>query len=461
MTNPDASSYPQDTSSTAVAAASFDALWNSLLPIGQDPATGGYRRLAFTDADLACWAWFFTAAHDRGLDVETDGNGNLWAWWTEPSGRADGGTGSSSGADGGDGGDALVVGSHLDSVCDGGAFDGPLGMVSAFAALDVLRANGAVPRRPVAVVAFIDEEGARFGVACVGSGLLTGVLDADRTLRLRDDQDVTLADAMTATGHDPGLVGRDHERLARIGAYVELHIEQGRALVDTGAAIGLASGIWPHGRYRFTFAGEANHAGTTPMHDRADPLQTWARTAIAAETAARSLHARATFGRCRVVPNSTNAIPSCVETWLDARAADEQTLEHLLADIRAAAEAHAGAVGVRVHVTRESFSPPVVFDADLRAAITTVLATPDGAPVPVIPTAAGHDAGILATAGIPAAMLFVRNPTGVSHSPAEHADRDDCLAGVVALARAIARLACDPATDDEGTTHDAHRTSRS
>ena len=409
-------------------AESYDPLWQSLLPVGRDPSTGGYHRLAYSPAELACREWFITAAVQRDLEVETDRNGNLWAWWTGPWG------GASDGA-------ALVIGSHLDSVRDGGAFDGPLGVVSAFAAIDAVRARGRAPRRPVAVAAFAEEEGARFGIACAGSRLATGALDPDRARALRDESGVTLARALTAAGLDPSHLGRDEERLRGIGAFVELHIEQGRGLVDLDAPVGLASGIWPHGRYRFTFSGEANHAGTTLMADRRDPVQAWSRTAIAAATAATTYDARATFGRLDVHPNSTNAVPSRVRAWLDARAGDEQTLQRLLGDVGDAAAEAARQTRTTVDVTPESFSPAVFFDEALHERIAGALETSDGDALPVLPTAAGHDAGVLASAGVPTAMLFVRNPTGVSHSPAEYADRADCLTGVAALTRTIEVLA--------------------
>ena len=413
----------------SVASVSFDALWDSLHPVGRDPATGGYQRLAYTQAELTCRQWFEEAAAARGLEVETDRNGNVWAWWIGPWG-------------GPDDADAFVIGSHLDSVRDGGAFDGPLGVVSSFAALDVLRSRNVVPKRPFAVAAFADEEGARFGIACAGSRLATGALDPDRARALRDEHGTTLAEAMTANGFDPRHLGSDGERLRRIGAFVELHVEQGRGLVDLSAPVGLASAIWPHGRYRFTFRGEANHAGTTLMADRRDPVQAWSRTVIAADAAARDQLARATFGRVEVAPNATNAIPATVDAWLDARASDDGSLERLLGSIRRAAEESAEATGTSVEVLAESVSPAVLFDASLRATVAASLTSPEAPLLPVLPTGAGHDAGILAAAGVPTAMLFVRNPTGISHSPREHAERDDCIAGVEALARTIEGLAC-------------------
>ena len=177
---------------------------------------------------------------------------------------------------------AVVAGSHLDSVPDGGAFDGPLGVVSAFAAIDALRERGFTPARPVAVAAFTEEEGARFGVACLGSRLLTGAITAAAARGLRDADGVSLAEAMAAAGAEPDLLGPDDELPDRVAAFVELHIEQGRQLADLDAVIGVGGGIWPHGRWRFDFAGRADHAGTTALPDRRDPMLPFAATALAA-----------------------------------------------------------------------------------------------------------------------------------------------------------------------------------
>ena len=205
---------------------SFTDLWDSLLPLGRDPGTGGYRRYSFTAADAACRGWFRDQAAQRSLRLQTDRNGNLWAHWDVPAAWPSG--------------SMIVTGSHLDSVPDGGAYDGPLGVVSGFAAIDLLRARGFVPARPIAVAAFCEEEGGRFGVACLGSRLLTGVLASQAALELRDSGGTSLAQAMVGAGLDPGRLGEDEELLDSIGAFVELHIEQGRALAGLGAAVGLA-----------------------------------------------------------------------------------------------------------------------------------------------------------------------------------------------------------------------------
>ncbi len=399
-------------------------MWAELLPVGRSSASGGYRRYAWTGADADCRAWFQEQAEARGLAFETDRNGNQWAWLGDPAA-----------------GNAVVTGSHLDSVPDGGAFDGPLGVVSAFAALDELRGRGARLTRPLGIVNFGDEEGARFGLACVGSRLTAGALTVEQAHRLTDGDGVTLPRAMEAAGYDPDTLGPDPERLARIGAFVELHVEQGRALDLSGDRIGIASAIWPHGRWRFDFRGEANHAGTTRLADRHDPMLSYAETVLAARREAELAGAVATFGKIGVEPNGVNAIPSLVRGWLDSRAADQTSLDTVVTGIEKAAREYAAAHGVDLDVVRESFTPVVEFDHALRDELARILGTRAELKVPVLGTGAGHDAGILSDR-IPTAMLFVRNPTGVSHSPAEHAAEDDCVAGVSALADVLEGLAC-------------------
>lgn len=385
----------------------------AIADIGRDRRTGGYRRFAWSDADLTLREWFAGEAASRGMDVVEDGNGNQLAWW-------------------GSGPDAVLIGSHLDSVPDGGAYDGPLGVVSSFAAIDRLKERGVTPSRPVVVGSFADEEGARFGIACAGSRLAAGTLDADRALALTDRDGLTMAEAMTRAGRDPRAAG-PADWLDDIGTFVELHVEQGRSLVHSGDPVGVATAIWPHGRWRLDFRGEANHAGSTLMVDRRDPMLAYAATALAARSLASAAEARATFGRLAVEPGGTNAIASRVTAWLDARAADEDELAALVDRIVEAAREAAEADGTKVELEAESVSPAVAFDVPLRDRLAAVL------DAPLLPTAAGHDAGVL-SARVPTAMIFVRNPTGVSHSPDEWADDADCAAGVGALAAVLEEL---------------------
>lgn len=396
--------------------AEFRSLWNALAPIGRTGA-GGYRRFAWSREDLELREWFAAEATARGLDLVTDRVGNQWAWWGDPDaatrrGRA-----------------GIVTGSHLDSVPDGGAFDGPLGVVSGLLAVDLLRAAGHEPDRPIAVVNFIDEEGARFGIACAGSRLLTGALDPDRARALTDEDGTTMAEALAAAGRDPADLGTDRETLDRVGVFVELHVEQGRNLVDLEAPVGVGSHIWPHGRWRVDVPGEANHAGTTALGDRDDAMLGFAALVIAARRAAQEHGCVATVGKVAAIPNGVNAIPSAVTGWLDARGADAAAVHRVVAGVTEVM------ADFDATITEESWTPTTPFDDALVGSLATRLGG-----IPVLGTGAGHDCGILANAGIPAAMLFVRNPTGVSHSPHEHADEEDCLRGVSALADALTDL---------------------
>ncbi|MEP6598455.1 MAG: allantoate amidohydrolase [Actinomycetota bacterium] len=389
------------------------ALLAQLQPIGR-AASGGYRRFAWTDVDLALREWFASTASAAGLSVTTDRGGNQWAWWGDPDASGPG----------------VVTGSHLDSVPDGGAFDGPLGVASAFAAVDVLRAEQFVPSRPIGVVNFADEEGARFGVACAGSRLLTGALTAERALALTDPDGVSLADALARAGRSARVLGRDASALGRIGVFLELHIEQGRGLIELAAPVGIATGIWPHGRWRVELPGEANHAGTTRLADRRDPMVSYARLVLAARASAIRHGALATCGKVRVEPNGVNAIPSQVTGWLDARGPATDAVRQLVAELTELASSEGGTVA------EESWTAAVSFDTALSDRLADLLGG-----VPRLATGAGHDAGVLAASGIPAAMLFVRNPTGVSHSPTEFAEPADCEAGVTALVAALRELA--------------------
>ena len=384
---------------------SATGLLDELAGVGRNPTSGGYDRLAWTGVDAECRQWFEQCAEALGLEVEVDRNGNLWAWWNESAP-----------------GSVLLLGSHLDSVPSGGAFDGPLGIASAFAAIGDLQRDGFAPARPVAVVAFADEEGARFGVACAGSRLMTGALAPHTALALMDASGVTMAEAMRAAGLRPETLGPDEARLRRIGEFIELHVEQGHLPGDGGqlglsdSALGLATEIWPHGRWRVDIHGRQNHAGTTPLADRDDPMIGLARLILSVRERAELAGVLATVGKVRVHPGAVNAVPGLASAWIDARGADESRVREVIA-------------GIGIDAVEESWTASTPFDADLTAALSATI----GHPVALLASGAGHDAGVLSLAGVPTAMVLVRNPSGVSHAPEEYAEPDDCDRGVEAL----------------------------
>ncbi|WP_312182060.1 allantoate amidohydrolase [Arthrobacter sp.] len=397
--------------------AAVTTLLDAISGLGRDPVRGGYSRPVFSTAETDLRGWFLAEAEARGLAVETDRNGILWAWWGEPQRGA------------------LVTGSHLDSVPGGGAFDGPLGIAAALAAVDTLKQRGVQPNRSLAITVFPEEEGSRFGVACLGSRLLTGAIDPDTARNLRDADGITFADAARAAGLAPEHIGRDEDALARIGDFVELHVEQGRGLGEEGPAVAVGSSILGHGRWKLTVHGQGNHAGTTLMEDRADPMVAAAQIISAVQqTAAAQPGARATVGRLQAVPGGTNVIASRVELWLDARHEEDAVTAALVETIHGKAQKIAAFEGCSVTLTRESFSPTTTFDPALQRQLQ--LALPQA---PVLGTGAGHDAGILA-GHVPAGMVFVRNPTGISHSPEEYVEDADADYSAEALADVLEAL---------------------
>jgi len=404
--------------------AQFEESFGSLAAIGRNEVSGGWTRFAWTPEDAEARVWFIRTARAAGAKVEADRDGNLWAL-AGPAGAAD---------------RLVATGSHLDTVRNGGAFDGALGVVSGLLALRRIVASGIALKRGIAVIAFVDEEGGRFGTPTLGSELLCGEREPADVLDRADPRGVTMREAMDAAGVNTGNLGGDEARLARLDAYVELHVEQGRGLADLGSPLAVGTGVWPHGRWRFDAVGEANHAGTTRLADRRDPMLVLADAVAEARRLAGGLQAVATVGRVEVAPNVTNAVPERAAFWVDVRAPDEATLERLVAELGRAARLSAARNGVQVEVACESRSAGTSFDGPLLRrlgdAVEAVGATPCR-----LPTAAGHDAAVLAR-HLPAAMLFVRNPTGTSHSPAEHASTEDCVVGVRALAAALQDLAC-------------------
>ena len=401
-------------------AATVTGLMAEISAVGTDALRGGYTRPVYSTAELDLRTWFTEQAEKRGLSVETDRNGAIWAWWDIP---------------GGDRSNSLVTGSHLDSVPGGGPFDGPLGVASALVAVDILKARMATPPRPLAVVVFPEEEGSRFGVACLGSRLLAGAIDPDEARNLRDPDGSTFADVARVNGLDPRHIGKDEQLLGQIGAFVELHVEQGRGLIDLDQPVAIASSILGHGRWRLSVHGQGNHAGTTLMADRHDPMVSASRMVVAVRDIARKQpHARATVGRLQPVPGGTNVIASRVDFWLDVRHPNDAVTAALVESIHLQARVIAAEEGCRVELREESLSPTVHFDPGLRKDLQ--LALPDA---PVLDTGAGHDAGVLA-ALVPTAMVFVRNPSGVSHSPEEHVLDEDAETGAQTLADALLGL---------------------
>ena len=371
---------------------------------------------------------------DAGLEVSVDAAGNL-------IGRARGSAPELP---------EVWTGSHLDTVPNGGRFDGALGVV---AGLEAVASASAEPHaRTIAVIAFRDEEGWRFGQGYFGSRALCGQLDADE-LQVRDARGTTIGEALTALGLEPrGLLPRSlapeglpppGRRTGPLpGAFVELHIEQGTTLAERGLAVGVVSEIVAMAGLKVRFSGERGHAGGTAMTDRRDALVATARFVLGTHSLARSdARWRATVGELTVSDPASNVIADDVTVAVDARAQSDESLDGLLTQLRGTAAESARESGCAWAATVTWQEPAVT----MSPAVTGVLAAAAGhRAADDIATAswAGHDAGILATAGVPVGMLFVRaGRAGLSHSPYETAAAADIAAAVTTLTRAMAGLA--------------------
>jgi N-carbamoyl-L-amino-acid hydrolase len=403
----------------------FERLFAEVSAIGLDRSSGATTRLAWTEQAAAAAAWFDRTARSLGLEPEVDRNGNRWAW----AGGADTGAG------------AIITGSHLDSVREGGRFDGALGVVVGLIAVHLLAQRGEQPHSRLGVVSFADEEGGRFDTPTFGSRAMLGSLDVQAILERRDREGVSLRDALSDAGLTPTELGPDPQRLQQIEAFIEVHIEQDTLLSERDRRLALGTEILPHGRWRIDLHGEANHAGTTPLAIRRDPMLTLAAAVTAARSVAADERALATVGKLELAPNVTNAIAERVSLWLDVRGEDEATVQRSVERIVAAAQADADAQGVRLECSRESFVGAVRFSTDLRARVAAILAAEGIEDLPMA-TGAGHDSGALANA-VPTAMLFIRSATGASHSARELASVEDCVFGIGALIEVLAGLAND------------------
>ena len=380
--------------------------------IGADD--GGVSRFAWTPELAQANDWLVGRLEELGLATEIDPAGNVIGRWEEGEGTA------------------VLVGSHLDTVPRGGRFDGALGVLAALEVVRALRRNGVRLRRPLWVVSFNDEEGSRFQTGMLGSRAFVGDVD------LEDWRRRGVAGAMSEAGFD-------FERLAdacgieRIGAYLELHIEQGPVLEQEGVDLGIVTGIAGLLGFRVRLTGEANHAGTTPMAVRRDALAGAARVVLAVRDEARSRgDMTANVGILNVAPGGFNVIPGTAEFTIDARAGEAETFARVDRFVRETLERVASEEQLELEVTETHRKQPTPLDAELQEMLAAAAAE-EGASVRRMPSGAGHDAMVLAK-HVPAAMLFVPSRGGISHSPDEYTAPEHCELGARVLARAVRHL---------------------
>jgi allantoate deiminase len=319
---------------------------------------------------------------------------------------------------------ALMFGSHLDSVRNGGAFDGALGVMLAIDCVEALSLTGRRLPFAIEIIAFGDEEGSRFPVSMVCSRAVAGAFDPATLARL-DAQGVSMASAFADFGLDPDAIGQAARRPGDILGFIEAHIEQGPALEAAGEAVGLVTAIAAQRRLRLRWTGRAGHAGTTPMHLRRDPLAAAAQAMTALER-----HCRAdpdglvgTVGQIAVEPGAFNVIPGQASFSMDVRAqtdsACDGAVDSLLADFKNIADARG--LGLEVEPIQSLAASPC--DPRLSALLQRAIERETGACLE-LHSGAGHDAMVMASL-CPTAMLFIRCRGGLSHNPDEHVERED------------------------------------
>lgn len=326
----------------------------------------------------------------------------------------------------------LLLGSHYDTVIDAGKYDGPLGIVSALAALETLREEKIALPFPVHVLAFSDEEGTRFQSTYLGSSGIVGSLD-DATLAIRDARGISIGEAIAAEGwHAGAAVIRYAPGECR--GYVELHIEQGRVLEQAGLAAGVVSGIAGQSRLAVALTGRADHAGTTPMPLRRDALAGAAECILAAECQARANPPLViTVGKISVHPGASNSIPQSASFTVDLRHPDDSAREQALAELEQRFRGIAASRQLDLAWNPVQDNSAVPCDPELTAGLADALETITGSRL-TLASGAGHD-GVVVSRICPIAMLFIRCRDGLSHHPDEHVSKEDVASCVAILAR--------------------------
>jgi len=394
-----------------------------LAELGASPS-GGINRPAYGPAHAQAAAQVARWAQEAGLEVGLDATGNLIVTLAGEHPERP----------------AIALGSHLDTVPHGGAFDGALGVLAGLEVLQTLREQRVPLARPLTLIAFADEEGNNFGIGVLSAQLWIGAIPPERHAEILDREGRSLDDYLKAFAV-PGVTRSVRPELA---GYLELHVEQGPVLDRDGGVAAAVTGIVGISRTTVRFVGEANHAGTTPMALRKDALWGGAEVALKVREVAFATGTEAvgTVGLFEVSPGATNVVPGEVELRIELRSLDESLLARLRADLEAfAAEV---AARHRLSLTLEPWhlSPATPMHPLALKATEQALADA-GLPVRSMPSWAGHDAKVLARR-MPTGMIFVPSRGGYSHSPLEDTDDDHCAAGAEVLLHAALRLVAEP-----------------
>ncbi|AQH01649.1 Zn-dependent hydrolase [Burkholderia sp. KK1] len=394
-------------------------LWQSLMDMAQVGATpkGGVRRLALTTEDVKGRDLFAQWCRDAGMSVTVDEIGNLFA-------RRDGAQKDAA---------PVLIGSHLDTQPEGGRFDGVYGVLAALELVRALNDANIVTDKPIEIVSWTNEEGARFTPAMLGSAVFTGITSLDEALATQDAQHITLADALTQSGYR----GTRAVHGQAVDSYFEAHIEQGPVLEANGTSIGIVTGGQAIRWLDVKVSGLAAHAGTTPMAYRKDALFASAAMAAELERVVESYAPRGlvTIGQIDVANGSRNTIAADVSFTVDLRHPDDSQVDAMERDLRAAFSCIAEARGLRLAVETYWRSPATAFDCECVALVAQAVDALGYSNERIV-SGAGHDAIHLARY-CPTAMVFIPCVAGLSHNEAESALPEDVTHGANVLLNAV------------------------
>ncbi|MBC2723581.1 Zn-dependent hydrolase [Desulfosporosinus sp.] len=394
-----------------------ERLYNRLLELGAigKQETGGITRHSFTAEDKAAKELVASFMKEAGLTVREDSVGNL-------IGRKEGRNPEAP---------VVLTGSHIDTVCNGGIYDGALGIIGGIEVLQTFNEQGIEVEHPIEVYAFNDEEGCRFSFSMFGSRGVIGTIE-QKDLEMKDQDGVSVAEAMRANGLEPEKVGEAIRPKESLKVFVELHIEQGRVLESNNLSVGIVSGIVNELWLKCTVKGEAGHAGATPMDLRKDALVAAAEMVQVIEREAKKTGTTvATVGRLKVLPGGINIIPGTVEFTLDLRDLSQNVSEQVEKEIMKEFGRICEERGVELQTEILQRIPPAPCSEEFQQAAQKACSQIGLKPF-TLPSGAGHDAMQMINI-CPIGMIFVRSKNGISHNPAEWSSLEDCADGVNVL----------------------------
>ncbi|WP_066172744.1 Zn-dependent hydrolase [Bacillus marinisedimentorum] len=388
-------------------------------------ADGGVNRIAFSPEERRAKELVKKWMQEAGLSVSEDGAGNV-------IGRIEGKEDKET---------VIMSGSHVDSVPNGGHFDGPLGVLAALEVAEAWKSEGYEPLKSYEAVIFTDEEGARFNGGLTGSRAMTGEFDLAKQMKMKDVEGTPFEAVAASAGLDPQGFEKARRNLGNVAAFIEVHIEQGKRLEKEDLPVGVVTGIAGPCWLEVEFSGEAGHAGNTPMDQRHDALTAVSEFILQVESLPpeSSSTAVATVGKLQVEPNGVNVIPGKVRLSVDVRDIEEKTRDELVGLITGKAEEIAGKRKVKAAINETLTVQPVPVTEELQTAASKSVEEALSIRPFHLPSGAGHDAMIMGRY-VPMAMLFTRSKAGISHNPAEWSSLSDCIAAVHVLKRLVERL---------------------